>query len=98
MCRARYHIFILITLTSPTHISEYLSHNCETKKKNAIKKMKLFSLFLKKKNKSLNTVFKNERIGHIVHLSKPLQGLPSFKAGFKSLYLLHGKYTSLTLY
>jgi len=52
--------------------------------------MKLFSLFLKK---SLNTVFKNERIGYIVHLSKPLQGLPSFKVGFKSLYLLHGKHT-----
>lgn len=95
MCRARYHILILITLTLATPNSEYLSYNCETEKKMQPKR---WNYFLFSWKKSLNTVFKNERIGHIVHLSKPLQGLPSFKAGFKSLYLLHGKHTSLTLY
>lgn len=48
MCRARYHIFILITLTLTTHISEYLSCNCRTKEKNVIEKMELFSLCLQR--------------------------------------------------
>lgn len=97
MCRARYHIFILITLTLPTHISGYLSHNCETKEKKSNQKEEIIFSFLEIRN-PLIVFFKNERTGHIVHLSKPLQGLPSFKAGFMSLYLLHGKHTSLTLY
>lgn len=47
MCRARYHILILITLTLATPNSEYLSYNCEAKKKMQPKDEIIFS-FLEK--------------------------------------------------